>query len=197
MPVPDPDPAQVLFFQGASDFGAWLDENAGRAAEAWIGFYRADHPRRGLTWEEAVVEALCHGWIDGIRKKLDDTSYANRFTPRRTRSTWSNRNIDTVNRLIAEGRMRPAGLAAFEARKDSNSGIYSFEQDGVGLPVDYIERFQANEVAWAFFERQPPSYKRISTHWVMSAKREETRLRRLETLVADSESGLRIALVRR
>jgi uncharacterized protein YdeI (YjbR/CyaY-like superfamily) len=150
-----------------------------------------------LTYKAAVDEALCFGWIDGIRKKIDDVSYTNRFTPRRPRSNWSNINIARVGELTAEGRMHPAGLAAFEARTPERSGVYSFEQREPGLPPEFEAAFRADPAAWTYFEAQPAHYRRISAHWVMSAKRDETRQRRLKQLMADSAAGEWISMLRR
>jgi uncharacterized protein YdeI (YjbR/CyaY-like superfamily) len=147
-----------------------------------------------MTWPEAVDEALCFGWIDGVRKSIDETSYANRFTPRKTRSTWSAVNIKRVQELVAQGRMRPVGLRAFAARAEGKSGIYSYElQDAVRLGVAYERQFQANSAAWGVFQAQAPPYRKAATWWVVSAKKEETRQRRLTALIDDSAAGRRIA----
>ena len=147
-----------------------------------------------MTWPEAVDEALCFGWIDGVRKSIDETSYANRFTPRNTRSTWSAVNIKRVQELIAQGRMRPAGLKAFAARVEESSGIYSYEQrDAVELGDAYERRFRDNQAAWDFFQAQPPSYRKVAIWWVVSAKKEETRQRRLTALIDNSAAERRIA----
>ncbi len=145
-----------------------------------------------MTWAQSVDEALCYGWIDGVRRRHDDDSYTIRFTPRRARSVWSSVNIKRVGELTAEGRMQPAGLAAFEKRKEASSEIYAYEQKEVALAPDYEQRFRENQAAWAFFEAQAAWYRKTALWWVMSAKREETRLKRLETLIADSEQGRRI-----
>ena len=147
-----------------------------------------------MTWPEAVDEALCFGWIDGVRKSIDETSYAIRFTPRKTRSTWSAVNIRRVQELTAQGRMRPAGLRAFAARVEGKSGIYSYEQRDVAELGDPYERqFRANSAAWDFFQAQAPSYRKAAIWWVVSAKKEETRQRRLTALIDDSAAGRRIA----
>jgi uncharacterized protein YdeI (YjbR/CyaY-like superfamily) len=151
-----------------------------------------------MTWSEAVDEALSFGWIDGVRRRLDDESYTIRFTPRRPRSTWSAVNIERVHALRSEGRMRPAGLRAFEARADERSAIYAYEQRrGAKLEPAQERRFRANARAWAFFNAQPPSYRRTATWWVISAKKETTRSKRLETLIEDSASGRAIRPLRR
>lgn len=145
-----------------------------------------------MTYQESVQEALCFGWIDGVRKNCDESSYTIRFTPRKPRSIWSAVNIRYADELIRQGRMRPAGLAAFEARDDDRSRVYSFEQQSPQLDEASEMRLRANAKAWDFFQSQAPSYHRAASWWVISAKREETRQRRLETLIHDSENGRRI-----
>ena len=143
-----------------------------------------------MTWPESVDEALCFGWIDGVRRSLGEDSYVIRFTPRKARSTWSAVNIDRARELIAEGRMRPAGLAAFEARTDDRSAIYAYEQrHAAKLEPDHEREFRANTAAWEYFQSRPPSYRRTAIWWVVSAKREETRRKRLRTLIEDSAHG--------
>ena len=151
-----------------------------------------------MTWPQAVDEALCFGWIDGVRKSIDETSYANRFTPRKARSTWSAVNIRRAHELIAEGRMRPAGLRAFAARAEERSGIYSYEQRGDAQLTDAQEsQFQTNQAAWDFFQTQAASYRKTAIWWVVSAKKEETRQRRLTALIEDSAAGRRITSLTR
>ena len=181
------------FFAEPADFRAWLEANHERASELLVGFHKKATKRPSITWPEAVDEALCFGWIDGIRRSLGDESYTIRFTPRKPRSTWSAVNIARANELIGEGRMRPAGLAAFETRSDDRSAIYAYEQrHEAKLDPDDEREFRANERAWAFFEAQPPSYRKTAIWWIVSAKREETRARRLRTLVEDSANGRRL-----
>jgi uncharacterized protein YdeI (YjbR/CyaY-like superfamily) len=181
------------FFAEPADFRAWLEENHERESELLVGFHKKATERPSITWPEAVDEALCFGWIDGIRRSLGDESYTIRFTPRKPRSTWSAVNIERAHELVAEGRMRPAGLAAFEARTDDRSAIYAYEQrHGAKLAPDEERVFCANERAWTFFEAQPPSYRKTALWWVVSAKREETRARRLRTLIEDSANGRRL-----
>ena len=189
----------VQFFADAAAFRQWLESNHATAPEAWVGFKRKGKASAadGLTYPEAVDEALCFGWIDGIRKKIDEDSYTNRFTPRRRGSNWSLINIERAGVLTAAGRMHPAGLAAFEARTQDRSGVYSFEQTEFALEPDMEKAFRSHVDAWSYFEAQPPGYRRRSTHWVMSAKREDTRRRRLQQLIDDSEAGLWIGLLRR
>jgi uncharacterized protein YdeI (YjbR/CyaY-like superfamily) len=179
------------FFRSAGEFRAWLARHHGSAAELWVGFHKKTSGRGGITYGEALDEALCVGWIDGVRKSLDATRYTIRFTPRKPRSGWSAVNIRHVNRLMAEGRMRPSGLDAFERRDPKRAG-YSFEERPRRLPPALAKRFRADTHAWAFFQAQPPSYRRTALFWVLSAKKEETRERRLTTLIACSAKEARI-----
>jgi uncharacterized protein YdeI (YjbR/CyaY-like superfamily) len=188
---------QVVFFETPTAFRAWLEANHETASELWVGFHKKATGRPSMVWSEAVDQALCFGWIDGIRKRVDGDSYANRFTPRKPRSTWSNVNIEKVARLSEQGLMTPAGLRAFEARDPVKSGIYSFEQRPETLPPAFEEQFRANADAWTFWQTQPPGYRRTATFWVLSAKRAATRQRRLATLIEDSAHGRRIGLLAR
>jgi uncharacterized protein YdeI (YjbR/CyaY-like superfamily) len=158
--------------------------------------YKKHTGKRAMSWSEAVDQALCFGWIDGRANAIDEDSYMQRFTPRRPGSNWSKINIAKVAKLTEEGRMRPAGLRAFEARKEDRSGVYSFERDAT-LPEEYEERIRANAAAWEYWEARPPGYRRTATHWVMSAKREETRERRLNQLIEDCAGGQHIKPLRR
>jgi uncharacterized protein YdeI (YjbR/CyaY-like superfamily) len=184
MPDPAPDPT---FFPTPADFRAWLEAHHAQESELLVGFYKKGSGQPSITWPESVDEALCFGWIDGVRRRRDDASYTIRFTPRQARSTWSAVNIKRVQELTAQGRMHPAGLTAFAARSDANSAIYAYEQRHTAT-LDPIEeqQFQANRPAWAFFQAQPPSYRRTALYWVVSAKRAETRQKRLATLIEDS-----------
>ena len=178
------------FFATPSEFRAWLEENHARIPELSVGFYKTGSGRPSITWPEAVDQALCFGWIDGARRGIDDVSYKIRFTPRKTRSFWSAVNIKRVGELAALGQMTTAGTRAFEQRAGERSGVYSYEQSKtVRLDDAYELRFRANEQAWSFFTSQPPWYQRAAIWWVVSAKREETRLRRLAALIEDSERG--------
>ena len=177
------------FFATPVELRAWLAEHHASEGEFWVGFHKRASGRPSISWAEAVDEALCVGWIDGLGKRLDDTSYKVRFTPRRARSTWSLRNVARVAQLTEQGRMLAAGREAFERRTEDNTGVYSFEQETVELAAAYERQLKANAKAWEFFTSKPPSYRRPAIRWVMSAKREETRLRRLATLIADSERG--------
>jgi uncharacterized protein YdeI (YjbR/CyaY-like superfamily) len=179
----------VTFFKTAADFRKWLAKHHERADELWVGYYKKGSGKPSITWPESVDEALCFGWIDGIRKSIDDTGYTIRFTPRRPRSNWSAVNIKRVAELVEQGRMTPAGLAAFEKRTEARSGIYTYEQRPQVLDGVYGERLAANPKASAFFRSQSAWYQKSATWWVMSAKREETRQKRLSELIADSEAG--------
>jgi len=184
--------ARARFFRSAAEFRRWLEANHATATEIVVGFHKKASGRGGITYPEAVEEALCFGWIDGVRRGIDDVSYSNRFTPRTPRSVWSAVNIRHVERLIAEGRMRPAGLAAFERRDPERSAVYSFEQADATLDAAQERRFKANRRAWAFWTAQPKGYRRTASWWVISAKREETRDRRLATLIDHSADGQRL-----
>lgn len=185
------------FFPAAADFRAWLEEHHASADHLWVGYYKKATGKPSVTWEDTVDEALCFGWIDGIRKSRDDESYVIRFSPRKPKSVWSQRNIELVERLNAEGRMKPAGLAAF-AHKDAHpdSG-YRVAELTAELTPEMIARFEATPGAWEFYRAQPPGYRRQAARWVMSAKREQTRRRRLTTLIDDSANQLRIKQLRR
>lgn len=176
------------FFKSSRDWHSWLTRHHSRDAELWIGIYKKTSGEGGITYAQALDEALCFGWIDGVRKTLDDRSYVIRFTPRKPRSKWSAVNVRHVKRLIADGRMQPAGLEAFERRDGKRAG-YSFEERPNRLPPAYAKRFRGNQPAWEHFQSRPPGYKRTAIFWVVSAKKEETRQRRLETLIAYSEKG--------
>lgn len=180
------------FFRKPADFRAWLDRNHERFSELWVGFYKRDSGTPSITWPESVDEALCVGWIDGIRKSIDDVSYVIRFTPRKPVSIWSNVNIAKVKQLIEQGRMRPAGLAAWERRDEKRSGIYAFEREAATFATETLQQFKAHETAWRFFEAQPPGYRRLAAHYVSSAKREDTRARRVAALIEHSAKGERI-----
>jgi uncharacterized protein YdeI (YjbR/CyaY-like superfamily) len=179
------------FFPTPAAFRAWLKKHHKTADELWVGYYRKDSGKPTITWQESVDEALCFGWIDGIRKKISDEAYTNRFTPRRPGSNWSAINIAKVQELTRQKRVQPAGLAAFAKRTEAKSRVYSYEQVSLALFEQLEKKFRANKKAWAFFEKQPPSYRRLMTGWVNGAKQEETRLRRLDKLIAACESGKR------
>ena len=182
-----------VFFKTTAEFRAWLKKHHKTADEVIVGYYKKSSGKQTMTWQESVDEALCFGWIDGIRRKYGDDCYGNRFTPRRAGSNWSTININRVVELTRLKRMQPAGLAAFARRTEARSGIYTYEQRDV-LPLDKtIERkFRANKKAWAFFQAQPPYYRKLMTRWITSGRAEETRLRRLEKLMAASAEGRRM-----
>ena len=183
---------KVKFFKSPTDFRKWLESHYASAKELWVGFYKKSSGKPSITWPESVNEALCFGWIDGIRKRIDDESYMIRFSPRKPNSIWSAVNIKHAQRLIKEERMRPAGLKAFQARKENRSGIYSYEQRSPELEEKYARKLKRNKAAWKFFQSQPPSYRKVMNWWVVSAKREETRLKRLEQLIEVSAQGRRM-----
>ncbi|HEY2376369.1 MAG TPA: YdeI/OmpD-associated family protein [Gemmatimonadaceae bacterium] len=187
----------AIFFASPDDFRTWLMQHHEAAHELWVGFHKKHTGRPTLTWPESVDEALCFGWIDGVRKSVGREAYVIRFTPRKPRSIWSNVNIRKAKALVASGRMHPAGMRAFEARDSKKSGIYSFEQrKRARLAPSEEKQFRASKKAWAFFQSQPPGYQQLATWWVISAKRSETRAKRLATLVSDSAAGLRIRELR-
>ena len=163
----------------------------------YVGYYKTHTGKRGMTWSEAVDQALCFGWIDGRANGIDEHRYMQRFTPRRPGSNWSKINVEKVARLEEAGLMRPAGRAAFERRSDDRTGVYSFERGDATLPPEYEERLRANPAAAEYFDARPPWYRRAATHWVTSAKREGTRLRRLAQLIEDSAAGLDVKPLRR
>ena len=181
---------EPVFFATPEEFRAWLAAHHADERELLVGFHKKATGKPSMTWPESVDEALCFGWIDGVRRSLGEESYLIRFTPRKARSTWSAVNIDRARELIAEGRMRPAGLAAFEARTDDRSAIYAYEQrHAAKLEPDHEREFRANTAAWEYFQSRPPSYRRTAIWWVVSAKREETRRKRLRTLIEGSAHG--------
>lgn len=177
---------EPIFFPTGQAFRDWLEDHHETAPEVIVGIYKKNSDTKGITWAEAVDQALCFGWIDSVGRRIDDERYSVRFTPRKKGSVWSGRNIERVEALTAEGLMQPAGIAAFEARKEERSRVYAFEQDEVALSEEFENRLRANEAAWAYFQSSAPSYQRAATHWVMSAKREATRERRLQQLIDDS-----------
>jgi uncharacterized protein YdeI (YjbR/CyaY-like superfamily) len=177
-----------VFFPEAAAWRRWLERHHDTATEVWMGLYKKSSGKPSITWPEAVDEALCFGWIDGVRKSIDATSYRNRFTPRRRDSNWSAVNIRRVKELIELGRMHPAGLKAFEARKEDRSGVYSYEQRHLArLEPAHEQKLRANRKAWSYFQDSPPSYRKAAIWWVVSAKQEATRLRRLDQLISHSE----------
>lgn len=185
------------FLPDPTSLRTWLADNHETADFLWVGLYRKSTGQPSLTWPELVDEVLCFGWIDGVRRRVDAERYAIRISPRKPRSTWSNINVARMEALIAEGRVAPAGLAAYERRDPERTGIYSFEREARNLPEALLAELKADAAAWAFWQAQPPGYRRTATAWILSAKREATRRRRLATLVADSAAGQRIGPLRR
>jgi uncharacterized protein YdeI (YjbR/CyaY-like superfamily) len=188
----DNHPVEVRFFPEQRLWRQWLEEHHDKADELWVGFYKTGSGRPSITWPQSVDEALCFGWIDGIRKTIDQESYRIRFTPRRKGSSWSAVNVRRVGELIELGLVHPAGRKAFDERVAAKTGTYSYENRPAELPEPYAGRFRAHPTAWRFFQAQPPSYRRTCVWWVVSAKQEATRERRLAKLIEDSAQGRRI-----
>jgi uncharacterized protein YdeI (YjbR/CyaY-like superfamily) len=183
---------EAIFFSTPAEFRAWLDEHHETAAEVWVGYYKKATGKPTMTWSEAVDEALCFGWIDGKVQRMDEQRHRQRFTPRRPRSNWSAVNIAKVAELRARGRMTPAGEAAFAARRDDGSA-YSYERrHEAAFDPEQEAAFRGRPSAWEWFNAQSPSYRRMATFWVVSAKRPETRARRLATLIECSAEGRRV-----
>ena len=178
-----------IFFAKQSDFRKWLQKNHKTKTELLVGFYKVDSGKPSITWPQSVDEALCFGWIDGVRKSINKESYQIRFTQRKRTSIWSAINIKKVKELTKQGLMEPAGLASFEKRTEGKSRIYSYEKDEAELTLSFKKQFKANRKAWNYFQSLAPSYKKVSVHWVMSAKQEATKAKRLKKLIADSEAG--------
>ena len=184
-------PVRPIFFASPAAFRGWLREHHTERTELWVGFWKKATGKPSMTWSESVDEALCYGWIDGTRKRLDHEGYAVRFTPRRPGSAWSAVNLRKMKELETAGRMTGAGRRAFHASDHRKSG-YAVKDQRADFDAVALRRFQARKKAWAFFQKQPPGYRRIATWWVMSAKRSETRERRLGILIADSAGGHRL-----
>jgi uncharacterized protein YdeI (YjbR/CyaY-like superfamily) len=184
---------EIKFVESQADLHKWLEENHDKASELWIGFYKKGSDKKGITYAEALDEALAFGWIDGIRKSVGDDSYTIRFTPRKRGSIWSAVNIKRAGELSELGLMQPSGLQAFTERDEKKSKLYSYEERERKLDDAYEHEFKTNTKAWDFFEAQPPGYRKLASWWVMSAKQEETRQRRLSALIEGSEKGERLA----
>lgn len=182
-----------MFFETAAAFRRWLQAHAGEAAELIVGFHKVGSGRPSMGWSESVDEALCFGWIDGVRKRIDDASYLIRFTPRKTTSIWSAINIAKFHALQAEGRMRPAGEQAFSHRREAKSVVYAYEQEATARlsPLE-IRGFKQHAAAWKYFEACPPSCRKVLLHWVTTAKRAQTRASRLATLIEACAAGRRL-----
>jgi uncharacterized protein YdeI (YjbR/CyaY-like superfamily) len=183
---------KLEFFQTPGDFRTWLEKNHATATEVWVGFYKKDSGKPSITWPESVDQALCFGWIDGIRKRVDEISYQIRFTPRRRGSVWSAINIKRARELARQKQMRPAGFAAFADRIENKSGIYSYEQRSTELSQPYAKLLKKNKTASSFFGKQPPSYRKMIGWWIVSAKKEQTRMARLSKLISESAKGKRL-----
>ncbi len=180
-----------IFFENAQAFRSWLEENHTTVKELIVGYYKVSTGKPSMTWSESVDQALCFGWIDGIRRSIDDESYCIRFTPRKPNSNWSAVNIKKVDELIASGQMTPAGMRLFEIRKEEKSEVYTYENKIEVFPPEVEERFKQNEKAWAFFSKQAPSYRKAVIYWIMSAKQEATFEKRLAQLIESCEKGKR------
>lgn len=183
---------KLLFFSTQGAFRRWLEESHETETEIIVGYYNVKSGRGGMTWEQSVDQALCFGWIDGVRRKVDEESYCNRFTPRRANSNWSAVNIAKVAELTAKGLMKPAGIAAFEKRRAEKSAVYAYENELKKFSDEFEKRFKANEMSWKFFEAQANWYKKQMINWVMTAKQEATREKRLEKLIAESANEKRV-----
>lgn len=180
------------YFRSASQFRDWLSNNHASVLEIYVGFYKTGSGRKWITYAEALDEALCFGWIDGVRKNIDGERWSIRFTPRKSTSVWSLVNINHARRLTKLGKMMPAGLAAFQRRDKEKSKIYSYENQNRPLAAVHAKRFKSNKKAWDFFRGQAPSYQKIARWWIIRAKREDTRLRRLDLLIEASADGVRL-----
>jgi uncharacterized protein YdeI (YjbR/CyaY-like superfamily) len=188
---------KTTFFKSAEDFRSWLEKNHDKQQALLVGFYKKASDKGGITYPEALDEALAFGWIDGVRKSLDESSYMIRFTPRKAKSIWSMVNIKRVGELAKLGRMRPSGLAAFEGRDLEKAQRYSYERKTSKLDGELEKKLKASKKAWEFFQAQPPGYQKVISWWIISAKQEETRFRRLERLIKDSENGRRVGILER
>jgi uncharacterized protein YdeI (YjbR/CyaY-like superfamily) len=180
------------FFATHSDFRKWLEKNHKDSTELFVGFYKVKSGKPSMSWSQSVDQALCFGWIDGVRKSIDKDSYFIRFTPRKPGSTWSAINIKKVEELTQQGLMQPAGIKSFKLRKEEKSKIYAYEKEVVKLSVEFEKKFKANKKAWDHFQKLPPSYHRSAIHWVMTAKQEATSIKRLDELITDSEARRKI-----
>jgi len=184
--------SKATYFKSGAEFHSWLESNHDRESELLLGFHKKSASKKGITYPEALDEALAFGWIDGVRRGVDDERYTIRFTPRKARSIWSNVNVKRVEELTALGRMREPGLATFAKRDAKRSGIYAYEREAAELDAATMKALRADRAAFAFHEKQPPAYRRLVAHWVTSAKKPETRARRLEILIANAREGKRI-----
>jgi len=182
-------PPRLTFFPTPADFRIWLEAHHDKLREQLVGFHKKSSGKPSMTWPESVEVALCFGWIDGVRKSIDETSYTIRFTPRKPTSNWSSININLARKLTKQGLMHPAGLQAFAARSEKKSGIYSYEQRrSARFTRDQEKQFRASQLAWEFFRSQAPWYQRVCTWWIINAKKEETKLKRLSVLIDHSRN---------
>jgi uncharacterized protein YdeI (YjbR/CyaY-like superfamily) len=188
---------EPLFFAHSRELRDWLTDNVGTAREAWVGLYKKGSGRPSITWPELVDQLLCFGWIDGVRKSLGEDAYMIRVTPRKSASNWSAVNLRRFPELMEQELVQPEGMAAWNARQEDKARQYSYEREHAALGEEFEAHFRARAEAWKFFQEQPPSYRRSAIAWVMTAKREETRRRRLDILVADSGQARRIGVLRR
>lgn len=196
MAINSNDP-NILFFKTPADFRKWLEKNHAKQQEQWVGFYKTGSGKKSITWPESVDQALCFGWIDGLRKGIDEESYKIRFTPRKKTSIWSAINLKKIKELEKAGLMKEAGMKIYNERNGKNEERYSFEQkEEIKFLPAYEKKFKANKAAWKWFSSSAPSYRKAAMWWVMQAKQESTQAKRLETLIADSENGERIKEMR-
>lgn len=177
------------FFETQTEFRTWLEQNHKKETELVVGFYKVASGKPSMSWSQSVDQALCFGWIDGVKYSIDNDSYKIRFTPRKSNSIWSAVNIKKVEELRSQGLMKPEGIASFNKRTENKSKIYSFEKEEVQFSPEFEKQFKANKRAWEYFQSLAPSYRKPSSNWVMSAKQETTQLKRLNELIADSETG--------
>jgi uncharacterized protein YdeI (YjbR/CyaY-like superfamily) len=180
------------FFSTQAAFRKWLEKNHGKEAELLVGFYKVNSGKPSMTWTESVDEAICFGWIDGVRRSIDEESYSIRFTPRKSTSIWSAINIKKVEELTQKKLMHPSGIEAFSRRKEHKSRIYSYEKEAEKLTKEFEKKFKSDKKAWRYFQSMAPSYQRTAIHWVMSAKQEITKIKRLDELIKDSNAEHKI-----
>lgn len=188
-------PINIKFFETQDAFRKWLEKNHNKKDELWLAYYKKSSGKESITYKQAVDEALCFGWIDGIVKGIDEEKYCQRYTPRRPNSIWSAVNIKKIAELTKAGKMHETGLKAFNNRDLKQAGLYSFEQKEIIMPAAFLKKLKSNKNAWKYFNNMPKGYQKTATWWVISAKQESTRLRRLDTLIKDSEAGRKIALL--
>jgi uncharacterized protein YdeI (YjbR/CyaY-like superfamily) len=181
------------FFETQNEFREWLEKHHQKETELIVGYYKVGSGKPSMTWSQSVDQALCFGWIDGIRKSIDKESYSIRFTPRRSNSNWSAININKAEELTKAGLMKPSGLKAFSLRKENRSKVYSYENGRINLDSKYEKQFMENKIAWDFFIKQAPSYQKAITNWIMSAKQEKTRKSRLERTIIESSQQKRVS----